>query len=177
MCRKLVVMNKLSLGTRELGWEALSLPKGEVLEFTSVQLKNMIKQGKDEVYGLKLSKNGNELEFDKESFFTTNMMNKVHINALTPIIEDETMVNLFYVVIGTHKEKDVTMYDVVSSRYERTTFTAEKLKTLLELHIISGGAKLENGEIIVASLEKPKPVENVKPEVKPATLKVEKTTK
>lgn len=29
MCRKLVVMNKLSLGTRELGWEALSLPKGE----------------------------------------------------------------------------------------------------------------------------------------------------
>ena len=54
MCRKLVVTNKLSLGSRELGWEAYSLPKGEVLEFTSKQLKDAIKQGTDEVYGLKL---------------------------------------------------------------------------------------------------------------------------
>lgn len=183
MCRKLVVMNKLSLGTRELGWEAFSLPKGEVLEFTSVQLRNLIKQGKDEVYGLKLAKNNFDLEFDKETFFTTNMMNKVHINSLTPIVEDECMVNLFYVVIGTHTEKGVTMYDVISSRYERTCFTAEKVKTLLELHIISGGAKLEDGNIVVASLEKSKPVEKVeKPTedtktvavAKPAAAKVEK---
>lgn len=166
MCRKLVVMNKLSLGNRELGWEALSLPKGEVLEFTSTQLKNILKQKKDEIYGLKLSENGLELEFDTEGFFTTNMMNKVHINSLTPMVEDECMVNLFYVVIGTHDENGIKMYDVVSSRYERTTFTEEKIKTLLELHIISGGAKLENGKVIVAPLEKPieKEVPTVKPE-------------
>ncbi len=175
MCRKLVVMNRLSLGARELGWEAFSLPKGEVLEFTSVQLRSLIKQKKDEVYGLKIDDNGSDLVFDKETFFTTNMMNKVHINTLTPIIEDETMVNLFYVVIGTHKEKNETMYDVISSRYERTCFTAEKVKTLLELHIISGGAKLENEEIIVAPLKKPKPVENVKSEAKTAAAKVEKS--
>ena len=46
------------------------------------------------------------------------------------------------------------MYEVVSSRYERTTFSAEKVKALLEMGIISGGAKMENGEIVVAPLEK-----------------------
>ena len=87
------------------------------------------------------------------------MMYKVHVGSLTPIIEDECMVNLFYIVIGTHKENDKVMYDVVSSRYERTSFTAEKLKTLLEMKVVTGGARLENGEIVVAPLEKPKPVE------------------
>ena len=158
MCRKLVVTNKLGLGTRELGWETLSLPKGEVLEFTTKQLRDLIKGGKDEVYGLKISENGIDLAFD-EAFFTTNMMYKVHIGSLTPMVEDECMVNLFYVVIGTHKEKENIMYDVVSSRFERTSFNAEKIKTLLEMKVISGGAKLENGEIVVASLEKVKAVE------------------
>ena len=51
------------------------------------------------------------------------------------------------------------MYDVVSSRFERTSFNAEKIKTLLEMKVISGGAKLVNGEIVVAPLEKPKAVE------------------
>ena len=158
MCRKLVVVNKLGLGTRELGYEALSLPKGEVLEFTSKQLRDLIKSGKDEVYGLQIAENGIDLEFDK-AFFTTNMMYKVHIGSLTPMVEDECMVNLFYVVIGIHKEKDVTMYDVISSRFERTSFTEEKIKTLLEMKVISGGATLQDGKIVVAPLEKPKPVE------------------
>ena len=159
MCRKLVVTNKLCLGTREIGWETLSLPKNEVLEFTSKQLRDIIKGEKDEVYGLKIAENGVDLVFD-ETFFTTNMMCKVHIGSLSPMVEDGCMVNLFYVVIGTHKEKDVTMYDVVSSRFERTSFNAEKIKTLLEMRVISGGAKLVNGEIVVAPLEKSKAVEN-----------------
>ena len=56
------------------------------------------------------------------------------------------------------------MYDVISSRFERTAFNEDKLRTLLEMGVISGGAKLdENGKIVVASLEKvKKPVEEVK---------------
>ena len=119
MCRKLVVVNKLGLGTRELGYEVLSLPKGEVLEFTSKQLRDLIKSGRDEVYGLKIAENGIDLEFDK-AFHTNNMMYKVHIASLTPLVEDECMVNLFYIVIGTHKEKDNIMYEVVSSRFIQT---------------------------------------------------------
>ena len=44
MCRKreLIVVNKLGLGSRELGYEVYSLPKGEVLEFTAKQLRDII---------------------------------------------------------------------------------------------------------------------------------------
>lgn len=159
MCkRKLVVTNKLSLGARELGWEAYSLPKGEVLEFTSKQLKDIIKHCTDEVYGLKISEETGELVFD-EKFYTVNIMNKIHINTLVPLAESDCLANLFYIVIGTHKEKGELMYDVVSSRYERTAFTAEKVKTMLELNIISGGACIgANGGILVAPLER-QPVE------------------
>ena len=80
---------------------------------------------------------------------------EIHTNTLIPMVEEDCLANLFYIVIGTHKEKGNTMYDVISSRYERTSFTEEKVKTLLDMHIISAGAKLENGAVVVASLEKP----------------------
>lgn len=159
MCRKLVVTNQIFLGTRAICFEAYSLPKGEVVELTEKQIRDTLKGiTTDEVYGLALSDAG-ELVLDTENFFTTNMMKKIHTNTLIPMVEDDCLANLFYIVIGTHKVKNETVYDVISSRYERTTFTADKLKTLLEMHIISGGAKLENGEIVVASLTKPKPEE------------------
>ena len=166
MCRtrKLVAINNLRLGTRELGWELYSLPKGEILEFTSKQLRDIIKagrdgKGKDEVYGLKIGENGFDLVFDEE-FFTSNMMYKVHIGTLTPMAEMDCLVNLFYIVIGTHVQHGEVMYDVISSRFERTAFNEDKLRTLLEMGVISGGAKLdENGKIVVASLEKVKSLE------------------
>lgn len=147
MCRKLVVTNEIFLGTRAICYEAYSLPKGEVVELTEKQIKDALKGiATDEVYGLELSEAG-ELVMDKKNFFTTN--------TLIPMVEEDCLANLFYIVIGTHKEKGNTMYDVISSRYERTSFTEEKVKTLLDMHIISAGAKLENGAVMVASLEKP----------------------
>ena len=147
MCRKLVVANEIFLGTRAICYEAYSLPKGEVVELTEKQIKDALKGiTTDEVYGLELSEAG-ELVMDKKNFFTTN--------TLIPMVEEDCLANLFYIVIGTHKEKGNTMYDVISSRYERTSFTEEKVKTLLDMHIISAGAKLENGAVVVAFLEKP----------------------
>ena len=161
MCRKLVAVNKLGLGNRELGWEVFSLPKGEVLEFTTKQLRDIIKGGRDEVYGLKVAENGIDLVFD-EKFYVRNLMYKVHIGSLSPMVEDECVVNLFYIVIGTHKENGVTMYDVISSRFERISYNQEKVKTLLEMGIISAGAKLTDGKIVTAPLEKVKPLETEK---------------
>lgn len=90
----------MSLENRELGWETYSLPKGELVEFTSKQLKAIIRNsGTDEVYGLKDSEENGELVFD-EAFFITNMMNKLHINSLIPMVEDDCLANLFYIVIG-----------------------------------------------------------------------------
>lgn len=162
MCRKLVVVNKLSLGSRELGWECFSFPKREVIELTTKQLKDAIKHGTDEVYGLVVNKDTDELEFDRERWFTTNMMNKLHINTLVPIEESDSLANLYYIVVGTHKEENKQVYEVVSSRYEQAVFSEEKVRTLLDLKIISGGAKLEDGKIVVASMEKVKPVETEK---------------
>lgn len=51
---------------------------------------------------------------------------------------------------------------MISSRYEQAVFSEEKVRTLLDLKIISGGAKLEDGKIVVASMEKEKPVETEK---------------
>lgn len=156
MCRKLVVTNEIFLGARPICYEAYSLPKGEVVELTEKQIKDTLKGiTTDEVYGLKLSEAG-ELEFDTDGFFTTNMMKKIHTNTLVPMVEDNCLANLFYIMIGTHKDKANTMYDVISSRYERTSFTEEKVKTLLDMHIISAGAKMQDGKVVVAPLEKPK---------------------
>ena len=156
MCRKLVVTNEIFLGARAICYEAYSLPKGEVVELTEKQIKDALKGlTTDEVYGLRLSEAG-ELELDTDGFFTTNMMKKVHTNTLVPMVEDDCLANLFYIVIGTHKEKGNTMFDVISSRYERTSFTEEKVKTLLDMHIISAGAKMQDGKVVVAPLEKQK---------------------
>ena len=149
MCRKLVVTNEIFLGARAICYEAYSLPKGEVVELTEKQIKDALKGlTTDEVYGLRLSEAG-ELELDTDGFFTTNMMKKIHTNTLVPMVEDDCLANLFYIVIGTHK-------DVISSRYERTSFTEEKVKTLLDMHIISAGAKMQDGKVVVAPLEKQK---------------------
>ena len=112
------------------------------------------------------------MELDTDGFFTTNMMKKIHTNTLVPMVEDDCLANLFYIVIGTHKEKGNTMYDVISSRYERTSFTEEKVKTLLDMHIISAGAKMQGDKVIVAPLEK---LEQSKPQ-QSADTKIEKTT-
>ena len=135
MCRKLVVTNKLSLGSRELGWETYSLPKGEVLEFTSKQLKDAIKQGTDEVYGLKLDEETGELVFDKEGFFTTNMMQKVHINTLTPIIEDDCLANLFYIVNGVSYRVSDKRYLYRYSLYGQTKYIYAKELTEMKKKI------------------------------------------
>lgn len=160
MCRKLVVTNELVLGNRVLGVETLSLPKGEIIEFTYKQLKDIICKGNDEVYGLAINAESGELEMDKD-FYVTNMMIKSHINSLVPKIPDDCLANLFYIVIGTHKEKNNLVYDVVSSRYERAVFTEEKIKTLLEMKVISAGAKIDGDKVLVAPLAKPEPSKEV----------------
>lgn len=156
MCRKLVVTNQIFLGTRAICYEAYSLPKGEIVELTEKQIKDALKGvTTDEVYGLTLSEAG-ELVFDRDNFFTVNMMKKVHTNTLIPMVEDDCLANLFYIVIGTHKEKGNLVYDVISSRYERTSFSEEKIRTLIDMHIISAGARMNGTSIEIAAMEKPK---------------------
>ena len=149
MCKMNVVINKLVLGNRELGWELWN--GKEVMEYTSKQLKDIINAGKQKVCGLKIGESG-ELELDREGFFTTNMMVHSHIGSWKSM-EEEGMTNLLYVCIGSHEEAGEVVYDCISSRFEQAKISESDMRAYLRIGFISGGAKLDGDKIVVASTE------------------------
>lgn len=167
MCKMNIVINQLVLGNRELGWECWN--GKELVEYTSKQLKDIIKAGKQKVCGLKIGQHG-ELELDKDGFFTTNMMVHSHIGSWKAM-EQEGMTNVLYVCIGSHEESGKVVYDCISSRFEQAEVSESDMRAYLRIGIISGGAKMENDNIVLASTELEKaPVKvQVKEEVKEET--------
>lgn len=167
MCMTKYVVSRTMLGNRELGW---SLWNGkEVVEMTSNEIKKALE--KDEaVYGLEIGADG-ELTLGS-NFFTRNIMEHRQVNNYKPMNEEEDcMTNVFYIVTG---KTDKGEYEVISTKFERTTFSEEKVKIMLSMGIISAGAKLENGKIVLPDLklkapkteEKTSPVKTEKKEVK-----------
>lgn len=152
MC-KLVVINKLFLGNRELGYELMDIGKTEVVEMTASQIKTSLRAGKN-ILGVKISA-GNELVLDKEKYFMSNMMKKVHINKLEPLYEAESsLANIFFYVVGTGVENGKQYFDVVNSRFGRTRMTEEMIKAYYPIGVVAGGVKIENDKIIVSDLIK-----------------------
>jgi hypothetical protein len=94
-----VVISKLMLGNRELGWECWDGSK--VAEYTSKQLVDIIKSGKQKVCGLKIGANG-ELELDREGFSTTNIMVHSHIGSWKTL--DEECMEMFYLPVWGRKQ-------------------------------------------------------------------------
>ena len=162
MC-KYYVINELALGNRSLGYE-LATDK-EIVEMTAKGIRDGLKAGK-EIYGLKVADNGIDLVLD-DKFYMKNYMVKTHINSLKPKYEEDCMANIMYVVTGSKLENGKQVYNVISSRFERTSFSEEKLKAMLELGVIAGGCKLNGDKII---LPEPK-VAQVEPA--PAQVKTE----
>lgn len=148
MCKMRVVINKLVLGNRELGYEVWS--GKDVVEMTSNQIKKLMKEGK-KVCGLCIGSNG-ELELDEKGFFTKDMTVHSHINTYKTMRE-ESMTNLLYVCIGKQEIGSKVRYNCISSRFEQAEFTEADMKAYLKIGIVSGGAKLEGEEIVLASLE------------------------
>lgn len=145
MC-KMYVVNQLNLGNRKLGYELFN--GKEIVEMTEKMLKDSIVSGK-EVYGMCVV--NDELVLDKENFFMRNMMIHSHIGNYTAMVEDDTCIaKVFYLVIGSHTEAGKTVYDVVSSRFERCSINEEKLQAWYELGVINGGVKIENNKLVLA---------------------------
>ena len=180
MCNYFII-NQLSLGNRILGYELLSDKNFEVIEMTPRMVYESIKN-KNNIRGLQIAENGVDLELEK-AFYMRNYMVKTHINNLKPKYENDSMcvANIMYLVIGGHEEEGKVLYDVVSSRFEKTKFNEERLKAMYEIGCISGGCKLENGKIILPVLEKkvkepvkePVKVEEKKPEPVKEPVKAE----
>lgn len=154
MCNYYLI-NELSLGTRNLGFEfiAISDKKSEVVEMTAKTVRDNIKAGK-KIHGFQLAENGNDLVLD-EKFFMRNYTVKTHINNIRPKYEydGQCVANIMYIVVSSHEENGKTVYDVISSRVERTTFSEDKLKAMYDLGFISGGCKIEDDKVILPSLE------------------------
>ena len=155
MCKMNIVVNKLVLGNRELGWELWS--GKEVMEYTSKQIKDMIKAGKQKICSLKIGDN-DELLLDKEGFFTTNMMVHSHIGSWKSM-EEESMVNNLYVCIGSHEESGKVVYDCISSKFEQAKISENDMRAYLKIGIVSGGAKLDGEKIVLAGTEPEKKVQ------------------
>ena len=150
MCTMRVAVLKEMLGNRETGY---TLWDGkQVMEQTAKQIKDLIKSGK-KVCGLTLDGNG-ELVLDKIGFFTTNLMEHRHCGNYKPMYDEDCMSNLFYIVIGSHKDGEDTVYDCISTKFERLTLAESDVRAYLRIKVISGGCRLnEKGEIELASLE------------------------
>ena len=84
-----------------------------------------------------------------------------HCGNYTPMFSEECMANLFYIVIGKHEKKGVTVYDCISTKWEQVALSESDVKAYIRIGIISAGAKLDGDKIVVA------PVEEVKVESKP----------
>lgn len=154
MCNYYLI-NELSLGTRNLGFEFVSISdkKSEVVEMTAKTVKDNIKAGK-KIHGLQIAENGEDLVLD-EKFFMKNYTVKTHINNIRPKYDydGQCVANIMYIVVGSHEENGKTVYDAISSRVERTTFSEDKLKAMYDLGFISGGCKIEDDKVILPSLE------------------------
>lgn len=181
MCTMRIVVVREMLGTRETGW---GLYDGrQLMEKTSKEIKDLIKSGK-KVCGLTLDKDG-ELVMDKEGFFCRNILEHRHCGNYKPMVEEDFSANLFYIVIGSHIENEKTVYDCISTRFERLTLTEEDVRAYLRVGVISAGCRLgADNKIELAPLEYkgaeevkiaelPKITEQLKPEIKQEEKKVE----
>lgn len=175
MCK--VVINKLMLGARELGYELWN--GKEVVEMTSAQIKTSLKSGKSDIVGLHLDVK-EDLQLDEKGYFMTNIMCKAHIGNFKPLVENDIMMmNVFYYVTKTEEKEGVILYHMISSRFARETVNAEKLLALYDLGLIAGGVKIDNEKIVAFDrpvMEKEKPVE-IKVQAVKGAVKVKEEVK
>lgn len=141
---KKFVLNRVDLGNRVVGYEVFNpnVNGGEVIGLTAKQLTDAVKMG--DILGMVLDDAG-ALVLDGAKGFKAIMV-KTGIGTLTST--DETAVaNLMYTVY----KKDGENFKVISSRFGRQTFCADKIKALLDLGAVNG--VVLNDDKIVCSWE------------------------
>lgn len=136
------LVNRVDLGKRTMGYEIYVSETKEFIGMTEKQIKDGIGVG-IAVKGFILNADG-DLVLDNESFKTSNIMVKTGIGNLKPLYKTDCVASAFYVVVGAYKKLEGDVYEVISSRHGRIEITEAKLKALLELGAIQGGAYLDN---------------------------------
>lgn len=145
---KKFVLNRVDLGQRVTGYEVFNpaVNGGEVIGMTAKQLSDAIKAG--EVMGMVLDGNGS-LKLDEVKGFKAIMV-KTGIGTLTST-DPSAVANLMYTVY----KRDGENFKVISSRFGRQTFCADKVKALLDLGAVNG--VVMDGETVKCSWELEEP--------------------
>lgn len=147
MCMTKFVVSRTMLGNREQGWALWNCK--EIVEMTSKEIKDALLNG-EEIYGLEVGEDGG-LDLGR-NFFTRNIMEHRQVGNYKPMVEEENcMANVFYIVTGRTENGE---YEAVSTKFERTTLSEERVKVMLLMGIVSAGAKLENDKIVLPDLGK-----------------------
>ena len=128
---KKFIINRVDLGQRVTGYEVFnpSVNGGEVIGMTSKQLSEAVKAG--EVLGMVLDGNG-ALKLDEGKGFRAIMV-KTGVGTLTST-DPSAVANLMYTVY----RRDGDNFKVISSRFGRQSFCADKIKALLDLGAVNG---------------------------------------
>ena len=128
---KKFIINRVDLGQRVTGYEVFNPAAngGEVIGMTTKQLSEAVKSG--EVLGMVLDGNG-ALKLDEAKGFRAVMV-KTGVGTLTST-DPSAVANLMYTVY----RRDGENYKVISSRFGRQSFCADKIKALLDLGAVNG---------------------------------------
>ena len=128
---KKFIINRVDLGQRVTGYEVFNpgVNGGEVLGMTAKQLSEAVKSS--EVLGMVLDGSG-ALKLDEAKGFRAIMV-KTGVGTLTST-DPAAVANLMYTVY----RRDGENYKVISSRFGRQTFCADKIKALLDLGAVNG---------------------------------------
>ncbi len=160
MCKMKIVVNKLMLGNRELGYECWD--GSGVLELTGKQIKDSIRKG-EKVCGLTIDGDG-ELILDADGYFTRDIMLHSHIGNYKAMSSETGLTNHYLVCIGSRNSGGKRTFDCISSRFELIRVSEEEMGAYLKIGLVSSGARLVGDEIEVAS---------TRPEVKEKRTKQE----
>ena len=128
---KKFIINRVDLGQRVTGYEVFNpgVNGGEVIGMTAKQLSEAVKSG--EVLGMVLDGSG-ALKLDEAKGFRAIMV-KTGVGTLTST-DPSAVANLMYTVY----RRDGENYKVISSRFGRQSFCADKIKALLDLGAVNG---------------------------------------
>ena len=128
---KKFIINRVDLGQRVTGYEVFNpaVNGGEVIGMTAKQLGEAVRAG--EVLGMVLDGNGG-LVLDTARGFKAIMV-KTGIGTLTST-DPSAVANLMYTVY----QRDGDKFKVISSRFGRQVFCADKIKALLDLGAVNG---------------------------------------
>lgn len=129
---KKVVINRVDLGSRVVGYEVLNSGAngGEILGYTPQAMREAVRSG--EIIGMVLNGAG-ELVLDEAKGFKA-MMIKTGIGTLTST-DPSSVANIIYTA---YDRVDGDKFKVVSSRFGRQVYCADKIKALLDLGAVNG---------------------------------------